>query len=244
MDSSAKSWLEVLASAGVIALFGRACEAAFRWFVRRPLQREEAARARAERDTDHWRARYVEAATELKATTTALLRAERADKIASGAKPESLPPMRDEMPTLQCFVDGPQARAWAEERERAAEAATRRGDVRARRAANRSRPARSPRARPVASAPPARPLGCPRVRRFLEAPQRTGAVRSRRHGHDLEKALHSNESITAIGHERFAKLTVERASGRRIYGDPVRRGRHAKRPQNPTRLRRPLSVIA
>jgi len=158
MDSSAKSWLEVLASAGVIALFGRACEAAFRWFVRRPLQREEAARARAERDTDHWRARYVEAATELKATTTALLRAERADKIASGAKPESLPPMRDEMPTLQCFVDGPQARAWAEERERAAEAVA---SVRAPRLPPRVVETYAPDARPTDPAPPGHPGHAP-----------------------------------------------------------------------------------
>jgi hypothetical protein len=98
----------------VIALFGRACESAFRWFVRRPLQREELARAKAERDSEYWRAKYLEVAAELKANTTALMRVRRADEIAAGAAPDSLPPMRDEMPTLQCFVEGPAVRAWAE----------------------------------------------------------------------------------------------------------------------------------
>lgn len=118
MSDDAQSWIKVLGSAGVIALVGRACESLFRWFVRRPLEKAEAARARAERDADHWHAQYLQVAAELKANTTALLRAKRADEIASGTPPDSLPPMRDEMPTLQCFVDGPQARAWAEERER------------------------------------------------------------------------------------------------------------------------------
>jgi hypothetical protein len=153
MDSSAKSWLEVLASAGVIALVGRGCEALFRWFVRRPLEREERKRERAEREADHWRARYAEVAGELKANTTALLRAERADKLARGAPSDSLPPMRDEMPTLQCFVDGPPARAWAEERERVAVASVR--------VPQRVVETYAPDARPTDPAPSGYPKGAP-----------------------------------------------------------------------------------
>lgn len=120
MDSSAQSWVKVVLSGGVLALFGRAVEGAFRWLVRRPLQREERKRDRAEREADYWRQKYLEVATELKANTAALLRAKRAAELEAGAPPESLPPPRDELPTLQCFVEGPPARAWAEKRERVA----------------------------------------------------------------------------------------------------------------------------
>lgn len=119
MSDRALSWLEVLGTSGVIALIGRAGEGAFRWFIRRPLQTEEARRQRAEREADDMRRRYLEIAAELKATTGAIESLKRATEIAAGAAPDSLPPPRAELPTLTCFVEGPGLRAWAEEQERA-----------------------------------------------------------------------------------------------------------------------------
>lgn len=121
-ETHAMSWVRVLGSAGVIALLGRGIEGAFRWFIRRPLERAEVARATAERDRDHYRDLYAQVAGELKATHEALARVARADLIAAGAPPDSLPPPRAELPTLTCIAEGPPLRAWAEERERLAAA--------------------------------------------------------------------------------------------------------------------------
>lgn len=112
------SWVHVLGSAGVIALFGRVCEGVFRWFVRRPLERAESAQQRAEEDRDYWRGQASRLAGELKATHEALQTVRRADEIAAGAPPDSLPPARAEMHTIDCIVEGPEARAWAAERAR------------------------------------------------------------------------------------------------------------------------------
>ena len=160
MSDTAQSWLKVLGASGVVALLARGVG----WLVGRPLKREERARDRAEREADYWRGKYLEVATELKANTAALLKIKRAAEIEAGAPPESLPPMRDEMPTLQCFVEGPPAREWAE-----------------RRASSRPRqivetyapgvrptdpaPPDYPEPEPVALAPPFPPRNAPRGRR-------------------------------------------------------------------------------
>jgi hypothetical protein len=108
-DSPAITWVRTLGSAGVIALLGRILEGGFRWFVRRPLER-------AEHDAEFWRSQYTAVASELKATTGAMLDLQRADAIAHGAPADSLPPPRPELPTLTCMVEGPSVRAWAAER--------------------------------------------------------------------------------------------------------------------------------
>lgn len=155
--ASALSWVRVLGSAGVIALLGRGIEGAFRWFVRRPLERAETARAAAERDRDHYRDLYAQIAGELKATHEALLRVQRAERIEAGAPPESLPPPRAELPTLTCLVEGPSVRAWAVDRERRASPPPRRLPPPPRTPAVRVVETYAPNARPTRPAPPGSP---------------------------------------------------------------------------------------
>lgn len=160
-DGTGLAWLKALGGAGVITLVGHGLARVWRHVAEGPVRREAAARARAARDAAWWQEKYFEVAAELKANTDALLRVQRAEKIAAGAAPESLPPPREELPTLQCFVEGPGVRAWAEEYERS-RATPLNGPETPRRRAPPLHGVRvietySPTARPTLPAPPGHP---------------------------------------------------------------------------------------
>ena len=108
----------------VLAIVGAGAYRAWKWFIERPLEKAETRirdlelRAeRAEVREDEQRRRADMLAGELKATTTALRSVRRLDEFDSGA-PVSMPPPREELPTLEHIIESRADRAWAEQRER------------------------------------------------------------------------------------------------------------------------------
>lgn len=117
MADGAPTWAQMLVSSGVLGLVGACVSRLWGWLVERPLRKAERRAEIAEiREREARRERDV-IVGELKATTTALRSVRRLDELDRGG-PISLPPPRDEMPTLEHIIESRADRAWAEQRER------------------------------------------------------------------------------------------------------------------------------
>lgn len=116
-QTSAPTWVQLLVSSGVLGLVGAATTRLWKWFVERPLQRAERRAELAEQREREARSKCDLLSGELKATGHALRSVRRLDEAESGA-PLSMPPPREELPTLEHIIETRADRAWAEQRER------------------------------------------------------------------------------------------------------------------------------
>jgi hypothetical protein len=119
--SSAPTWIQLLVSSGVLGIVGAGVAKVWGWTVERPLQRAESRLEKLEQENDYLIRKNGELSAELKAAAITARSLRRLKEEDDGA-PLSMPPPRDEMPTINAIVDLRQDAVYAHEQERSRQA--------------------------------------------------------------------------------------------------------------------------
>lgn len=123
-DDSPATWLQVVVSSGVLALVGTGAARVWKFLVERPQERNETRIKEldeklgvVEARADYFERKNLELAGELKMAAVTAQSMRRTMELDAGIRP-SIPPPRDEMPTIDAMIDLRREAEFAKAHER------------------------------------------------------------------------------------------------------------------------------